>query len=173
MRFATKIYHPLVDKDDGKFCNEAIAESWKAVNNLSTVVTTVYEMLQVGHGRSFESRTMPTVIWLWIPILAMRCATTALHLRRLPRSGRRSMLVRAFVNKHVGNAVQELTFFPVGFATPHSSRPHLRIQYSTSLQCPQTGIEVHPVQRVQCTGSIPQWELHYAMPNIPTSHPPS
>ncbi|KAK8824422.1 hypothetical protein WA577_006819 [Blastocystis sp. JDR] len=46
VRFATKIYHPLVDKDDGKFCNEAIAENWKAVNNLSTVVTTVYEMLQ-------------------------------------------------------------------------------------------------------------------------------
>ena len=47
VRFATKIYHPLVDKDDGKFCNEAIAENWKAVNNLTTVVTTVYEMLEV------------------------------------------------------------------------------------------------------------------------------
>lgn len=46
VHFVTKIYHPLVDKDDGKFCNEAIAENWKAVNNLTTVMTTVYEMLQ-------------------------------------------------------------------------------------------------------------------------------
>ena len=46
VHFVTKIYHPRVDKDDGKFCNEAIAENWKAVNNLTTVMTTVYEMLQ-------------------------------------------------------------------------------------------------------------------------------
>ena len=47
MRFVTKIYHPLVDKDEGKFCNEAIAANWKAVSNLTTVLNTVYDMLQV------------------------------------------------------------------------------------------------------------------------------
>ena len=47
VRFVTKIYHPLVDKDEGKFCNEAIASSWKAVSNLTTVVNTVFDMLQV------------------------------------------------------------------------------------------------------------------------------
>ena len=47
VRFVTKIYHPLVDKDEGKFCNEAIAANWKAVSNLTTVLNTVYEMLQV------------------------------------------------------------------------------------------------------------------------------
>ncbi|KAK8808288.1 ubiquitin-conjugating enzyme [Blastocystis sp. subtype 4] len=46
VRFVTKIYHPLVDKDEGKFCNEAIAANWKAVSNLTTVLNTVYEMLQ-------------------------------------------------------------------------------------------------------------------------------
>ena len=112
MRFATKIYHPLVDKDDGKFCNEAIAENWKAVNNLSTVVTTVYEMLQVGEEWAFESRTTPTAIWPWIPTSVTRCATTAPLLRRRPRSGRRSMLAGAFVNKHTGNARKQLTFHP-------------------------------------------------------------
>lgn len=65
MRFATKIYHPLVDKDDGKFCNEAIAENWKAVNNLTTVVTTVYEMLEVCCFVVFlVFRIMLIVIWL-------------------------------------------------------------------------------------------------------------
>ncbi|KAK8798529.1 hypothetical protein WA588_003609 [Blastocystis sp. NMH] len=46
VRFVTKIYHPLVDKDEGKFCNEAIAANWKAVSNLTTVLNTVYDMLQ-------------------------------------------------------------------------------------------------------------------------------
>lgn len=42
----THIYHPLVDKDNGKFCNEAISEQWKAVNNLTTVMNIVYDMLK-------------------------------------------------------------------------------------------------------------------------------
>ena len=54
VRFVTKIYHPLVDKDEGKFCNEAIAANWKAVSNLTTVLNTVYEMLQVKLTRVYN-----------------------------------------------------------------------------------------------------------------------
>ena len=112
VRFATKIYHPLVDKDDGKFCNEAIAENWKAVNNLSTVVTTVYEMLQVALETAVYRRTTPTATWRWIPTSATRCATTALPSRRLPRSGPRNTLAAVFVNKQEGKACYSSFFSP-------------------------------------------------------------
>lgn len=100
MRFATKIYHPLVDKDDGKFCNEAIAENWKAVNNLTTVVTTVYEMLEVcGFVVFLVFRIMLTVIWLWILILVMRFVTIVMLLKLLLRNGLRSMLAFVFIKQ--------------------------------------------------------------------------
>lgn len=47
MSFVTKIYHPMIDKNNGEFCNEAIAENWKTSYGIVYVVNTIHGMLQV------------------------------------------------------------------------------------------------------------------------------